>query len=160
MSSRFDSDIKAALYCRYGKINDLNKSIEIWERILSDPDFINEDRELRLTVLNDSAETYLLRYGTNFGDLNNLNRLISLQERAVDMAKAAHSSQLPIYLNNLGDSLKLFYDKRHDISFLKRAVEAYQEAVDLSNKNSPNFHIYLNNLKAAQELFLNLHSPV
>ncbi len=169
MSSRFDSDIekvKAAVdrYHKSKNIQELNEAVKAWERILRDTGFAGTDTEFRLNVLNDSAETYFFRYEANFGDLNDLNRLIILREKAVDIAKAAHSPQLHIYLNNLGDSLMCRYnsDRTRHTSDLKRAVKGYEEAVDICGKNdlnSPELPLYIEKLKNARKLLNGLNKP-
>jgi len=152
MSSRFDSDIKAALkasalYCRYGNINDLNKSIEIWERILSDPHFINEDRELRLTVLNDSAGVYLFRYQAR-GKLDDLTRAINFSTTVVVTA-LPDSPNMARYINNLGIGLKINYVRTGNLSDLEQCISAFNQSVDLTHNKTDNLSelpIYLNNL--------------
>lgn len=61
---------------------------------------------------------------------------------------------------NIGDYYFSRYKAYHKDSDLKKANEAYQRAVNLSNANSPNVHIYTKKLKDAQELLLALYTPV
>jgi tetratricopeptide (TPR) repeat protein len=150
MSSRFDSDIKAALkasarYCRDGNIQDLNEAIKIWEQILSHPDFVHEDRESRLMVLNWNAGDHLLRYQAE-GEFKDLEKAITYSTTAV-VAALPDSPNISKYINKLGIGLINIYFKTDNPSDLEQCISAFQRSVYFARAdNLPELPIYLNNL--------------
>jgi len=153
MSSRFDSDIekaKAAVdrYHKSKNIQELNEAVKAWERILRDTGFAGTDTEFRLNVLDESAETFFLRYKA-IADFNDLNRVITLQERAVYLAEKEPSSELAMYLKKLDKSMREFYIQTENFSDLEHSISISQQVVDLIRKkdpNSPELPVYLNNM--------------
>jgi len=136
-----------ARYQQGGGIQALDEAIAAWERILTHAEFSRVDERFRLFVLNDSATIYLRRYWAA-NDLTDLDTALHCWQQL--KTKLPQDSQyLPSILNNLGTSLKDRYQRTGEAKDLERGIEAFQQAVALTQKhfpNSPDLPMSLDNL--------------
>ncbi len=154
MSSQFDSDIKKAKaavnsYHKNKNIQNLNEAVEAWERILQHPYFTGKDINSRLNVLNDSAETYFLRYEAT-DNFNDLNEAIRLQKKAVDIAEKADSPKLTICLKLLDKYARELSTRNNNRPDLLYSISISKKLIDLIRKkdpNSPELPLHIENLK-------------
>jgi CHAT domain-containing protein len=147
----FQADIKQAnaAEARYEQgegMEALDEAIAAWERILNHPAFAkaNPEGELRFVVLNDSATTFMRRYGAT-GILADLNNALSCWEE-LESTVPSDSPYLPAIQNNLGLGFSNRYQRTGELTDLEKSIVMAQKAVDLTPEGSPDLHAPLNNL--------------
>lgn len=112
-------------YVQSGDLQALQRSIAIWERIISHPDFDKADEAFRFDVLYDSGGTFIHRYHhtKNVSDLRRaLSHWHELEEKV-----PSNSSLLVHALNGLGH-YRYLYDHTRKIEHLDQAITFLQAA--------------------------------
>ena len=77
--------------------------------------------------------------------MEDLSRTIDVQEKAVQVTSEDHPD-LPMWLNNLGISLRNRYLRQGSMEDLSRAIDVQEKAVQATPEDHPAFPVRLNNL--------------
>ncbi len=131
-------------YVHSGDRDAIDEVIQLWEWMLTHPDFAASENRFRLVVLNNTGSAYLRRYWER-GRLGDLNRALDLCKRAATLMPE-DAPDLPARLNNLGNLLNDRYARSGRFEDLEEAIRAYEQAVAMTPPDSPDLPSRLNNL--------------
>ncbi|KAG8811895.1 hypothetical protein FRC19_003508 [Serendipita sp. 401] len=99
-----------------------------------------------LSQVNPDNDGSFPSYGSdNFGNCEDINRRIEMEEKAVRSTPDSHPDK-PSRLSNLGTSLLRRFERLGNVDDLNSAIARHQAAVDLTPNGHPDKHLLLNNL--------------
>ncbi|KAJ7867266.1 CHAT domain-containing protein [Mycena leptocephala] len=87
----------------------------------------------------------LFRHFEQLGDVNDINKAVSVEEAAVHLT-LDDSSEKPARLNNLGNYLRARFKQLGDLSDLNESIMKLEDAVCLTPNGHPDKPTYLHNL--------------
>jgi tetratricopeptide (TPR) repeat protein len=122
-------------YDRTGERTALDEAVVAWDRIETNPEFGRLPLVFRLSTLNSAAVSRLWRYLT-LGEAADLNAGLALWQSAV-AESPDRWPDLPLYLNNLGNTFRYRYTAHGRPEDLDEAVRLYQRSVDACDGPSP-----------------------
>jgi len=126
-------------YLKTNVVAHIEEALALWQRLLSHPAFAQAPLDFKRRVWNNAGLSHWYCYGAQ-GRIEDLDKALELWNEALKSATSI--STKAGYLNNLGNGLSARYARTGDLADLTKALECYQQAVDLT----PAKAMYLNNL--------------